>query len=226
MEKKSTLEKITMASIISLFMINIGIMIFAININNCLHKQINYTDNVEYIKDKYVERLESEYAAARDILADEVEKYIDSIAPTSIINSLTLIDLTSKYDIDLFFVLAQGQVESHFATRGTASKTNSIFNVGAFDGHSADEQKRNGFGYSHPDFSIEPYLKLLVKDYLVDGKTELDMMNSYVNKHDKRYASYEGYEVSLKSLYDFISSNSNLNTAYQNFKMYKLKLGK
>ena len=76
MEKKSTLEKITMASIISLFIINIGIMIFAININNCLHKQINYTDNVEYIKDKYVERLESEYAAARDILADEVEKYI------------------------------------------------------------------------------------------------------------------------------------------------------
>lgn len=226
MEKKFKLEKIFIFSIISLFLINIGILFFAISLNNCVHKNYNSTENIEYIKDKYVERLESEFASARDVLADEVENYIDSVAPTSIVNALTLIDQTSNYNVDLFFVLAQGQLESHFATKGTASKTNSIFNVGAFDGHSADEQKKNGYGYSHPDYSIEPYLKLLVSDYLVNGKTEEDLMNSFVNKNKKRYASYDGYEVAIKGLYDKISSIESLSIAYKNFKMYKTKLGK
>ena len=58
------------------------------------------------------------------------------------------------YDVDIRLVLAQGHLESHFATRGTAAKTNSMFNIGAYDGHSASKQIKNGFGYVDPNYSI------------------------------------------------------------------------
>lgn len=225
MEKKNFFEKLILGAIISLFLINIGIWGFTISINNCVHKNNKYNSNIEYIKDKYVERLESEFNSSREILADEIDKYIDSVAPKSTINTLTLIDLSSKYNVDLFFILAQAHLESHFATKGTAAKTNSIFNVGAFDGDSAETQKKNGYGFEHPDFSIEPYLKLLTSDYLVNGKTELDLMSNFVNKHEKRYASYELYEISMKNIYDNMCNNKTLNDAYQNYKMYQTKLG-
>jgi hypothetical protein len=225
MEKKNFFEKLILGSIISLFLINIGIWIFAISINNCIHKQENYSSNVEYIKDKYVERLESDFNSAREVLADEVDRYMDSVAPKSIINSLTLIDMSSKYNVDLLFMMAQAHLESHFATKGTAAKSNSIFNVGAFDGDSAEVQKKNGYGFDHPDFSIEPYLQLITTDYLVNGKTEQDLMVSFVNKNKKRYASYENYEATIKNLYVTMCNNKPLNDAYENYKMYRTKLG-
>ena len=40
-----------------------------------------------------------------------------------------LIDVCQKYGLSIKFVLAQGQLESHFGTKGLARKTNSIFNV-------------------------------------------------------------------------------------------------
>lgn len=221
---KFTFEKITTFSIIALFLLNVSVLISM----HLMHheKKIKYSSNIEYIKDKYVERLESEFNAARDALADEVENYFSEVAPKTSLNALTLIDLTSEYNVDLIFVIAQGQIESHFGTKGTAAKTNSVFNVGAFDGHSADTQKRNGYGYAHPDYSIAPYLQLLINDYLVDGKTEYDLMTKFVNKRDERYASYNGYEVSITNLYNKLNDNTKLSLAYQNYKMYKMKLGK
>lgn len=223
-KEKFTFEKITMFSIIALFLLNAGILI---SLHLMPHgRKFKHPSNIEYIKDKYVERLESEFNAARDLLADEVENYFSEVAPKTILNALTLIDLTSDYNVDLIFVIAQGQIESHFGTKGTAAKTNSVFNVGAFDGHSADTQKKNGYGYAHPDYSIEPYLQLLVKDYLIEGKTEYDLMTEFVNKRGERYASYNGYEISITNLYNKLNDNTKLSLAYQNYKMYKIKLGK
>ena len=223
---KITFEKLVLCAILALFCLNAGTLITIHSINHKINKEHYNNSNIEYIKDKYVERLESEFCASRDNLADELDKYLNEVAPNTLVNALTLIDLTTEYNVDLLFVLSQGQIESHFATKGTATKTNSIFNVGAYDGHSAEEQKKNGFGFSHPDFSIEPYLKLLVNDYLVNGKTEMDLMTNYVNKHDKRYASYKGYESSLLTLYTKLNDNTSLSIAYQTYKMYKTKLGK
>lgn len=180
----------------------------------------------EHTRDVYVHRLESKFDASREALAVEVDKYIKTVAPTSVVDALNLIDLCSEYNVDLRLALVQGHLESHFATKGTAARTYSIFNVGAFDGHSAEKQKKNGYGYKHPDYSVEPYLKLLTTDYLVDGKTELDLLNKFVNKNGKRYASSTTYESMLKDRWEKIDEVANITQTYETYKMYKLMLGR
>lgn len=178
--------------------------------------------NRKYTRDVYINRLESKFNASREELATVVEDYIKTAAPSSVLDPLNLIDLSAKYNIDLRFVLAQGHVESHFGTKGTAKKTNSVFNVGAYDGHSARRQIKNGFGFRHPDHSVEPYLKLLVKDYLVD-KTEYDLMDSFTNKDGERYASNLKYEKLMQDKFALV--DKSIGEAYNKFLMYKLQLG-
>lgn len=181
---------------------------------------------VYHTRDVYVHRLESKFDAARETLAVEVDKYIKTAAPTSVVDALNLIDLCSEYGVDLRLALVQGHVESHFATKGTAARTYSIFNVGAYDGHSANTQISRGFGYKHPDYSVEPYLQLLVNNYLVDGKTEMDLLNKFVNKEGKRYASSTTYESMLKDRWEKIDEFANITETYEIYKMYKLMLGR
>lgn len=158
-----------------------------------------------------------EYKNARDQLAIEVDNYISSVAPKANIDPYLMIDLCSEYDVDIRFVLAQGQIESHFATKGTAARTLSVFNVGAYDGHSASRQRRNGFGFSDPNESIEPYLQLITTEYMVNGKTESDLMKNYVNGLGMRYASNPKYESMLRSVYKRISNRPAFSIAYENY---------
>ena len=158
-----------------------------------------------------------EYEIARNQLAIEVDNYISSVAPKANIDAFLMIDLCSEYGVDIRFVLAQGQIESHFATKGTAARTLSIFNVGAYDGHSASRQRRNGFGYSDPNDSIEPYLQLITNEYMVNGKTESDLMQNYVNRLGMRYASNPRYEKMLRSVYKRISNKPAFSIAYENY---------
>lgn len=167
----------------------------------------------DIVRDMMIE----EYENARDQLAIEVDNYILSVAPKANIDPYLMIDLCSEYDVDIRFVLAQGQIESHFATKGTAARTLSVFNVGAYDGHSASRQRRNGFGYSDPNESIEPYLRLITTEYMVNGKTESDLMKNYVNGLGMRYASNPRYESMLRSVYKRISNRPALNIAYENY---------
>jgi flagellum-specific peptidoglycan hydrolase FlgJ len=158
-----------------------------------------------------------EYEIARNQLAIEVDNYISSIAPKANIDAFLMVDLCWQYGVDIRFVLAQGHIESHFATKGTAARTLSIFNVGAYDGHSATRQKRNGFGYSDPNDSIEPYLQLITNEYMVNGKTEIDLMQNYVNRLGMRYASNPRYERMLRSVYKRISNKPAFSIAYENY---------
>ena len=158
-----------------------------------------------------------EYEIARNQLAIEVDNYISSVAPKANIDAFLMIDLCSEYGVDIRFVLAQGHIESHYATKGTASRTLSIFNVGAYDGHSASRQRRNGFGYSDPNDSIEPYLQLITNEYMVNGKTEIDLMQNYVNRLGMRYASNPRYEKMLRSVYKRISNKPAFKIAYDNY---------
>jgi flagellum-specific peptidoglycan hydrolase FlgJ len=158
-----------------------------------------------------------EYEIARNQLAIEVDNYITSVAPKANIDAFLMVDLCWQYGVDIRFVLAQGQIESHFATKGTAARTLSIFNVGAYDGHSATRQKRNGFGYSDPNDSIEPYLQLITNEYMVNGKTEIDLMQNYVNRLGMRYASNPRYERMLRSVYKRISNKPAFSIAYENY---------
>ena len=150
-------------------------------------------------------------------LITEVDTYINTIAPSSKLDGEIVVDKCCEYNVDIAFVLAQGQIESHFGTTGTARKTNSVFNVGAYDGYSASRQHANGFGFSHPNESVEPYLILLTNNYLVNGKTVNDLMVSYINYLGMRYASDTRYEHMLRSVYNKINSKTNINSLYNEY---------
>lgn len=150
-------------------------------------------------------------------LINEVDTYINTIAPSSKLDGEIVVDMCCEYNVDIAFVLAQGQIESHFGTAGTARKTNSVFNVGAYDGYSASKQRANGFGFSHPNESVEPYLILLTSNYLVNGKTINDLMVSYINYLGMRYASDTRYEYMLRSVYNKINSKTNINSLYNEY---------
>lgn len=179
----------------------------------------------EVVEKPVIDKNVQEFYEARTQLAIEVNNYIKAVAPTSKLNALNLIDLCSSYNVDLRLALVQGHVESHFGTKGTAAKTNSVFNVGAYDGHSANRQKRNGFGFEHPDDSVEPYLKLLTSSYLVNGRTENDLLYKFVNVHGMRYASSTNYESALRTRWVRIDRYANINQAYINYKQCRSKIG-
>ncbi len=152
-----------------------------------------------------------------DSLISEVDAYIQTIAPGSNLSGCAVVDACLKHNMDIVFVLAQGQKESHFGTAGVARKTNSVFNVMSYDNRSADEILTRGHGYAHPDQSVEPYIHLIRNDYMVDGKTEQDLLTCFVNKNGHRYASNPHYEESLQRLYNKIDSTTRISELYSKY---------
>ena len=154
---------------------------------------------------------------AKDSLIVEVNNYINKIAPKNNLSSEAIINACIENDINIIFVLAQAQLESRFGTKGIALKTNSVWNVMSYDGWSAEKIKKFGRGYSHPNESIQPYINLLKTRYLVNGKTEEDMMNNFIASSGHRYASNPKYEYQLKSIYNRIDKQTNINELYNNY---------
>ena len=165
------------------------------------------------------------YNEYKSRLVKEVNHYIDSVAPTSTLTGYAIVDLTEKYDLDIKFVLAQGQLESHFGTTGMAIKTNSVFNVGAYDGMKYDLINEK-FKYKHPDFSIEPYMQLLYKNYITGSKTELDLMAKYVTKGGRRYSSNSNYEREMLALYKKIDETTDISRLQGEVRRYRIICGK
>ena len=175
----------------------------------------------DYTYEVYRSRIELHYQGAKDALVTTVDKYIDSIAPNSCVNGIKLVELCDEYDVDIRLALAQAHLESHFGTLGIAAKTNSIFNVMAYDGRSADDMNKKGHGYSHPDHSIEPYLILLNDRYLVGNKTEKDLLHKFVDKDNKRYASNPNYEDQLLGIYNRMNEQTDIVERLNEFNKYK-----
>ena len=165
------------------------------------------------------------YNAAKLELVNEVDNYIKSVASQSSLDGYVIVEECMNSGLDICFVLAQGENESHFGTTGLARKTNSVFNVYAFDGQSHEQISEKG-KYKHPNYSVAPYIELLKKDYLVDGKTEYDLMDGqYVNKNGARYASSETYEKALLAKFMKIKQNTKIDSLYNETNKYKLFLG-
>lgn len=165
------------------------------------------------------------YNNAKLALVNEVDNYIKSVAPQTALDGYVIVEECLNNSIDICFVLSQGESESHFGTTGLARKTNSVFNVYAFDGHSHEQISEKG-KYKHPNYSVAPYIELLKKDYLVDGKTEYDLMDGeYVNKNGARYASSETYEKALLAKFMKIKQNTKIDSLYNETNKYKLFLG-
>lgn len=172
----------------------------------------------------YRDRTELALDGCRDRIVTEIDNYIDSIAPDSGLNGIKLFELCDKYDVDVRFAMAQAEAESHFGTRGMAAKTNVVWNVRAYDDTNAEEMKRKGHDAKHPDASIEPYLKLLVTSYLVDGKNELDMFENFVDVEGKRYASNPNYENMVEGIYNRINECTKLESLLKEYRKHQKKL--
>lgn len=182
------------------------------------------TPDKDYNYEIYRARTELHYEGLKDSLVTQVDRYIQITAPGSSVDGLVLVEMCDKYNINLKFALAQGHLESHFGTKGIASKTNSVFNVFSFDGLSADQIIKKGRGYKHPNFSIEPYCRLLTERYLVD-KTEEDLFIKFEDINGNRYASDKKYEERLLNIYKSIDSVANLGV-YKDYIKYKIILGR
>lgn len=177
-----------------------------------------------YVMKIYHDNATLAYEGARAELVSNIDSIIRKIAPSSCMNGIAILRGCEKYDVDLFFVLAQGQLESHYGTKGVARKTNSVFNVYAYDKLHTSKINKNG-KYSHPDLSIEPYLRLLKNQYLSNGKTEKDLLINYVNIRGERYASNISYEDSLLSLYNKFLEDKVLQKSYDKYNKYKILSG-
>lgn len=172
----------------------------------------------------YTEMNQLTYDSIKSVLVEQVNSYIQQSAPASALDGLVVVNNCIDYDIDICFVLAQGEIESHFGTKGLARKTNSVFNVYAFDGKELHEINKSG-KYKHPDDSVEPYIELLKREYLVENKTEYDMLKKYVNYCGKRYASAPDYEQKLSSKIEKIQQTTDIENTYQMLKKQAYILG-
>ena len=128
-------------------------------------------------------------------LVNEVKAYIETTAPTSKVDPELLVTMCQKYDLDIIFVLSQALLESHFGTKGKATVTNSVFNVGAYDDGKITHK------YSNVNESIEPYMILLTEKYLVNKElNQLIQDRGYKNIYGSRFATSSNYEESLRTL--------------------------
>lgn len=167
----------------------------------------------------YQERTELKYWSSKDSLVTAIDNYIIMTAPESTVDGLFLLNKCQEYNVDLVFVLAQATLESHFGTTGMAKKTNSVFNVGAYDGKSSHAISSK-YKYENPNLSIDPYLTLLNDSYL-EGKSEEELLSNFVNKHGKRYASYKNYEKELQIIIKRIEDDTDIVKAYSRFLKYQ-----
>jgi flagellum-specific peptidoglycan hydrolase FlgJ len=212
---KENIKKALKYGILGLFF---GIISLGVHLYSSIKEDQHYEEN--YVFKIFRDNLELDYYGAKDTLVDAIDAYIKEIAPASVMNGLAFVNNCDEYNMDLFFVVAQAQVESSFATTGLGHKMNSAFNVKAYDGKGSKHMDK----HSHPDESIEPYIKLLKTDYLYDvstgeTKTEMDLMNNYVNFEGKRYATNPDYERMMLSTYKKLTDRyGNLYDEYLKFK--------
>lgn len=212
-------KAIILLAIISSIALSFGIVNFS-NIIILKDHHVEKYDKYTYAYDCIMEA-ELQYWDYKYQLVNEVQNYITTIAPTSNLRGYAIVEECEKYNVDICFVLAQGEIESHFGTKGIAAKINSVFNVGIYDGLSVQEIGEK-YKCNYPNESIEPYLKLLNERYLVN-KTEQDLMKKFVDKDGKRYASNPNYETMISERYKFITENTKIIEYYNIMKNWAIK---
>lgn len=178
-------------------------------------------ENVGYdTATEYIRELQISYQGVKSNLVDLTQHYIDSVAPNSGLRALILVENCEKYGIPITFTLAQGEIESHFGTRGLAYRTNSVWNVGAFDSYIYNEIQHK---FDNPNDSVVPYLDLLVNNYL-PNKTVEDLLESFVDINGNRYASDKHYETKLSDKYKYITDNYRIDELQERLNYYKVRL--
>lgn len=192
-----------------------------LSIHNLKKGQLNKYEKYSYAYD-CLKEAEITYWEYKCALVNEVQAYIEHVAPSSNLRGYAVVEECEKYNVDICFALAQGEVESHFGTKGIASKTNMVWNVKAYDNKSAEDIIKDGDGNKYPNQSIEPYLQTLLKTYLVN-KTEEDLMQKFVDINGKRYATNPNYENLVTDRYNYIKDNTKIVEYYLQMKSWANK---
>ena len=194
----------------------LGIIVICNVILFVRNKTIHHDFEIDQLKE-----YELKYWETKVQLVDEVQNYINTVAPTSNLRACILVDACEKYNIEVKFALAQGELESHFGTKGLASKTNSVWNVGAYDDHFYSKIMGT-YKYSHPNESIEPYLKLLYEKYLTN-EVEEGLLRNFVDHNGNRFASDKNYEERLKYKYKYIGNNTQIDSLTTQLQYWAVK---
>jgi flagellum-specific peptidoglycan hydrolase FlgJ len=201
------------------------VIVLAVASTTITHNKLcNNNGMSDYSYQIYRSRTELAMEGVKDNIVTEIDNYIDSVANDSGLNGIRLFELCDKYGVDVRFAMAQAEAESHFGTKGVAAKTNMVWNVKAYDNRTADDMIKKGDAKTHPDMSIEPYLILLTNEYLVNGKTEYDMFDKFVDSNGKRYASNPNYETMVLNIYNRINENTKLKDLLKEYRRYKMIL--
>lgn len=171
---------------------------------------IQHPDPITQIVQVTTKHVTNNSDSLRSELVRQTNNYIYHSFPKSKLTGEALVMACEKHDFDICFALAQAEIESGFGTVGKAARTNSPWNVGAHDSRSAQTMNKLGYGYSHPDLSIEPYIELVKTKYLGTKRTVHDLMNRYVTLSGYRYASDPNYERTLRSKYRIICTRTTI----------------
>jgi flagellum-specific peptidoglycan hydrolase FlgJ len=148
------------------------------------------------------------YEETTFMLVNEVDAYIKSQTNRSKLDAKKVVEVCDSYDLDIKFLLAQGQLESQFGTKGIAVRTNSVFNIGTFDDGTIL------YRYKNPNHSLEPYAQLIKNKYAINGKTEYDLLKykQFKDARGKRYASARNYEKILSQIIKDISTKTKIDS--------------
>jgi flagellum-specific peptidoglycan hydrolase FlgJ len=168
---------------------------------------------------------EQEYWDVKGEITRDIDLFIRKNAPFSNLSSHVLLLETDKGNIDVRLPMAQGLIEGHYGTKGLSALTNNLCNVGAYDGLPY-EQIAEEFKKPHINESIEPYVTLIKKRYLSDGRNEWDLLKNFVDVNGKRYATNPLYESELKEVIDRINSETRLDSLLQKYNYLRRELNR
>lgn len=215
----------TLKKVLKIAATAVMVIVLAVASTTITHNKLcNNTGMSDYSYQIYRSRTELAMEGVKDNIVTEIDNYIDSVASDSGLNGIRLFELCDKYGVDVRFAMAQAEAESHFGTKGVAAKTNMVWNVKAYDNRTAEDMIKKGDAKTHPDMSIEPYLILLTNEYLVNGKTEHDMFDKFVDSNGKRYASNPNYETMVLNIYNRINESTKLKNLLKEYRRYKMIL--
>lgn len=146
-------------------------------------------------------------------LVKEVGAYIEANSNNSKVNPKVIVDNVIRHNFDIFLLMAQAQLEGHFATVGRPKTTGSIFGVGLYD------NGVNARTFKDPNHSIEPYILLVKKKYLGKHRTVDQLLaNGYKTLGGLKYASAPNYAERVKALRKKIKRETNIEPLLSEYK--------
>ena len=179
---------ITIILLLSFFIIlNPNIVGNAISSNNIkIEKEVNLPNILSMDSIKLIEIQ----------LINSIQIYIKQHAPNSKLDPNILLYTCAETKFDIILAMSQAHIESHYGTKGIASRTNSVFNVGTYDDGTIL------YRYISPSHSIKPYVVLMNKNYL-RNKTAVDLLkpSAFVDYRGYRYASFKYYEYRVNKVF-------------------------